>query len=224
MKPAFCQTKPLSWLYRVVLFGTWVLFKVLYRHRVYGVEHFYSDAAIIAANHVSFLDPPILAISWPEEVHFLARESLFKNRFFGGFIRRLNAHPVKGDGADIGVFKTVCQLLNEGKKIILFPEGTRSESDRLSVPLKPGIALLVSRTQSAVVPAYIHGSFSAWGKHRRLPKWWAKTACVFGTPIRWSDFAHLDKKEGQQALLDHLSSAIEALRAWYKSGAKGSPP
>ncbi len=224
MKPAWLQCKSLSFLYRGVLFLAWSFFKLFYRHRVYGQEHFYAGAAIIAGNHVSYLDPPILAISWPQEVHFLAREGLFKNRLFGGFIRRLNAHPVKGEAGDVAVFKTVCQLLNEGKKIILFPEGTRSVLDQLAIPLKPGIALLVSRTQSAVIPAYIHGAFEAWGKHRKWPAWRGKTACVFGTPIRWVDFAHLEKKEGQQALLVKLANSIQALRDWYERGAEGSPP
>src|SRR5262249_28405392 len=101
MKPAWAQSRPLSWLYRLILFLTWVFFKVLYRHKVYGLEHFYEGSAIIAANHVSLYDPPVLAISWPQEVHFLARESLFKHAIFGWLIRKLNAHPVSGEASDI---------------------------------------------------------------------------------------------------------------------------
>ena len=224
MKPAWLQTKPLSFLYRMILFLTWCFFKIFYRLRIYGLEHFYDQAAIIAGNHASFFDPPILAISWPQEVHFLAREGLFKNRLFGGLIRSLNAHPVSGDAGDIAVFKTVCKLLDEGKKIILFPEGTRCSVDALEVPLKPGIALLVSRTNTAVVPAYIHGTFQIWGKKRAFPKLWGKTVCVFGSPLKWSDFAHLDKKEAQRLFLDRLAIRMNELRKWYLDGAIGSPP
>lgn len=224
MRPAWAQHAPtMSFLYRFILCMTWMFFKIFYRHRVYGSHHYYSQAAIIAANHSSFYDPPILAISWPEEVHFLAREGLFKNPLFGGLIRKLNAHPVSGDATDIGVFKVICALLGEEKKIILFPEGKRGKTDALGT-LKPGIAVLVSRSKSAVIPAYIHGSFSIWGRSRSFPKLGGKTACVFGSPIRWSEFAHLDKKHAQQALLDKLTESIEALREWYEKGAKGSPP
>ncbi len=223
MKPAWARKIPMSWLYRAVLFSAWCFFKLFYRHKIYGHEHFYKDAAIIAGNHSSFYDPPILAISWPEEVHFLARESLFKNRFFGGLIRKLNAHPVSGDPSDIGVFKLICGLLADGKKIILFPEGKRGDTDQLQ-ELKPGIAMLVSRSKSAVIPAYIHGTFSIFSHFRKFPKLWGHTACVYGTPILWSQFAHLDKKEAQKALTEKLSESINALRAWYESGAKGSPP
>ncbi len=224
MKPAWARSIPMSWLYRFILFLAWGFLKLFYRHRVFGLEHYYRDAAIIASNHVSFYDPPILAISWPDEVHFLAREGLFKNPVFGGFIRKLNAHPVSGDASDIGVFKLICKLLNEGKKIILFPEGKRSSTDQLDT-LKPGIAMLVARTQSAVVPAYIHGTYSIWNRHTKGPKLFGhRTACVFGTPIRWQQFSHLDKKEAQQALTAKLTEAIQALRVWYENGAQGVPP
>ena len=223
MKPAWARNISMTWLYRVVLFLAWCFFKIFYRHKVYGLEHFYSKAAIIASNHVSHLDPPIVSTSWPEEVHFLARESLFKNAAFGWLIRKLNAHPVGGDAGDIVVFKLICTLLAEGKKVILFPEGTRGTKEEIG-KLKPGIAMLVARSKTAVIPTYVHGTLSIWGRKRKLPKLWGRTACVFGSPILWEQFAHLDKKEAQAALTAKLAESITALRLWYEKGAKGIPP
>jgi 1-acyl-sn-glycerol-3-phosphate acyltransferase len=223
MKPAWLRKISMSRLYRIILFLAWCFFKAFYRHRVYGLENYYSNAAIIASNHSSNYDPPILSISWPEEVHFLARDGLFKNPLFGGLIRKLNAHPVSGDAGDVVVFKLICKLLNEGKKIILFPEGRRGLKDELE-PLKPGIAMLVSRTKSAVVPAYVHGTFSIWNRERKFPKLWGKTACVYGSPILWEQFAHLDKRDAQNALTAKLAESINNLRDWYEKGAKGTPP
>ena len=222
-KPAWARAISMTFLYRTILFLAWLFFKVLYRHRVYGLEHYYEKDAIIAGNHASFYDPPILAISWPQEVHFLARETLFRNRFFGGLIRSLNSHPVSGDAGDIATFKTICQLLKEGKKIILFPEGKRSATGSLG-PLKPGIALLTARAQSAVIPAYIHGTFNIWNRNRKWPKLWGKTACVFGSAIRWEEFSHLPKREAQEALTERLRESIESLRVWYEGGRKGPSP
>lgn len=223
MKPAWARPIRMTWFYRFVLFFTWCFFKIFYRHKVYGLEHFYDKAAIIAGNHTSFYDPPILAISWPQEVHFLAKEYLFKNCLFGAMIRSLNSHPVSGDAGDVVVFKVVCQLLNEGKKILLFPEGKRMDRDALG-PLKPGVALLVARTKTAVIPAYLEGPYAIWNRRRLLPKLWGKTACVFGSPILWEEFSHLDKKEAQSAITIRLEQSIHALRAWYENGAKGFPP
>lgn len=217
----YCKTmKP---FYRFILCLAWSVFRLFYRHKVFGLEHYYPGAGILAANHISYLDPPIVAISWPEEVHFLAKESLFKPFLFGNLIRALNSHPVKGEVGDISVFKMMIQLLKEGKKIILFPEGLRSESGRLE-PLKPGVGLLVSKANAAVIPTYIHGPYEIWNVHRKIPKLFGRTACVFGRPIFWESFAHLDRKEAQAALTEALTHAIQNLRAWYEQGAKGSPP
>lgn len=222
MKPAWCRRDKMTLLYRFILFKAWLFFKIFYRHKIYGLEHFYPGAAIIAGNHTSFLDPPILAISWPQEVHFLARESLFRPWGFGSLIRALNAHPVSGDAGDVAVFKTITQVLKEGKKVILFPEGRRTEGELGEI--KPGIGLLVSRAQAAIIPAYIHGACQIWGIKRRLPKLWGRTACVFGTPILWESFANLDKKEAQKAISQELTKSILALKAWYEAGAQGTPP
>ncbi len=217
MKPAWARrSKGMSLLYRITLFLAWAFYKIFYRCKVYGLENFYEGGAIIAANHTSFLDPPIVSISWPQEVHFLARESLFKNPLFGWLIRSLNAHPVSGEASDTKVFKTICALLSEGKKVILFPEGTRSPDNTLA-PIKPGIAMLISRTNTAIIPVYIHGTYDIWGKSRKFPKLFGKTACIFGPPILWSSFSHLEKKEAQQAVATKLSESILALRAWYES-------
>lgn len=224
MKPAWMRRSPgMKLLYRMILFFAWSFFKIFYRHRVYGLEHYYEEAAIITGNHTSFYDPPILAISWPQEVHFLARDTLFDSFLFGKLIRALNSHPIKGDASDIGVFKAVSKLLNEGKKVILFPEGTRSSDGTLG-EIKQGVGFLVSRTQSAIVPAYIHGAYEIWNRTRRFPKLWGKTACVFGTPIKWASFQHLEKKEAMDAISKKLAESIEALKKWYQSGATGTPP
>lgn len=209
--------------YRFILTLAKCYFKIFHRHKVYGRENFHNGGALIASNHTSFYDPPILAISWPEEVHFLARESLFNNFLFGRLIRSLNSHPVKGTAKDIGVLKTICSLLSEDKKVILFPEGKRTENGKLGT-VKPGIAFLIMRTKKAIVPAYIDGAYQAWGRKRKLPKLFGKTVCVFGTPILYQEFAHLSKKEADDAIGDRFKSRVLELKSWFENGANGSPP
>ncbi|NGX46244.1 MAG: Cytidylate kinase [Chlamydiae bacterium] len=215
------QAKMKKFYALIITLSSWLL-KLFYRHRIYGLEHYFEGAAIIAPNHTSYLDPPIVATSWPEEVHFLAKEALFKNPLFGSFIRAVNSHPVHGDAADVAVFKKILKLLGEGKKIILFPEGGRSDGEL--TPLKPGIGLLLARSKAAIIPAYIHGAHTAWGRRHKFPKLWGKTACVFGSPILWQPFAHMEKKEAQEAIKKALFEAIQALKNWYDSGTEGTPP
>ncbi len=223
LKPSWMHAKGISFLYRMIIFLTWLVGKIFYRLKVYGLEHYYPRGAILAANHTSFFDPPVIAVSWPEEVHFLARETLFKNRFFGALIRNVNTHPVTGGAGDIGVMKTILSLLEQGKKVVLFPEGTRSKSGELQA-FKAGISMLVSRTNTAIIPIYIDGAYQAWNRHKKLPRLFGKVYCIFGTPIIWESFSHLEKKEAQKQIADKLTDSILALKEWLKDGAKGVPP
>lgn len=221
--PVWLQFKRMKILYRLVLCLTWCWLKIFYRLKIYGKEHYYPQGAVLAANHTSFLDPPIIGVSWPEEIHFLARQSLFNNWFFSKCIKALNAHPISQDGTSIHGIKTVCALIEEGKKVVLFPEGARSIDGNLQ-SFKSGVALIVSRTKSAVIPIYIQGSYEAWSRKRKRPRLLGKIFCVIGSPILWSGFQDLDTKQAQQALIQKLESGIINLKKWLEEGAKGIPP
>ena len=216
-------TNSTNFIYKVVLFAVFWFFKLVYHNKIYGAENFYPGAAILAANHASFYDPPLLSISTPYEVHFLARKTLFTPFLFGSLIRKLNAHPVSGKAQDIAVFKTIVRLMKEGKKVIIFPEGTRSKDGSLQ-SIKPGIAMLISRTGAAVIPAYLHGTFSVWPSHKKLPKLWGKTACVFGKPLHFSLDPSKDSKSQQEEISLQIEQSILHLKQWYDKGAIGSPP
>ncbi|GAB5412302.1 MAG: hypothetical protein ChlgKO_14160 [Chlamydiales bacterium] len=209
--------------YRCVIFTIYFFFRFFYRHKIYGLEHYFKGGAIIAPNHVSFLDPMIVPASWPEEVHSLARASLFRNPIFSFLIRKLNSHPVKGDAADVAVIKRIGGLLKSGKKVILFPEGTRSMKNELQ-EIKPGIGLIVVRSQTAIIPAYVAGTYKALGRGKRFPKLFGKTACVFGSAIHYKTYASMPKKQAMEEITQKLKTAMEELRTWYELGAKGSPP
>jgi cytidylate kinase len=200
-----------------------LFFKIFFRLRIYGLKHFRPGPGLIAANHSSFYDPPVLSISCPEEVHFLGKGSLFRVPLLGWLIRILNTHPVSKGGADIQTLKLMIQLLKEGKKLIVFPEGSRSEGGQLQ-PLERGIAFLAQKSNATIFPAYLRGTFEAWPRSRKFPKLVGKITCVFGTPIEWDDFEGLPKRESEEKITARLEEAIRALQAWLESGAHGEPP
>ncbi|HAZ15506.1 MAG: hypothetical protein A2Y28_05080 [Chlamydiae bacterium GWC2_50_10] len=210
-------------LYRTTIALFRFFFKLCYRLKIYGLEHHFTGGALIASNHASFFDPPLLAVAWPEEVYFLARETLFNIPLFGRFIYALNARPVRGTAKDIAVFKLLCSLLEEEKKIILFPEGSRALNNRLG-PLKQGASFLILRTHKAIIPAYIHGTYDVWNRKRKFPKLFGKISCIFGSPLRYQEFASLEKKAAEAALTQRLKERILALKEWFEAGAQGSPP
>jgi len=209
--------------YSFILSLAKAVLKVFYRLKVYGTQHCHDENVIIAPNHASYLDPPLIACSWPYEIHFMAAAYLFKIPLFSLLIKKLNAHPINQGKADLKSIKMICQLLSEGKQVLIFPEGSRT-SDGHITPLKPGLAMIALRAKSSIVPAYIHGSFQAWRRGQWFPKPWGKTAVVFGTPLSYEEFSHLQGKDQQKALLDKLEQSILNLRDWYLNGAAGSPP
>lgn len=187
------------------------LIKLFYRHKVTGMQKVPAGAALLASNHVSFLDPPIIGTSCPFPVHFFARASLFNGALLRFFISRLNTHPLQYGDHELAAMKMACQLLEEGKKIILFPEGERSFNGELN-ELKPGAARIALRTNAPIVPVYLEGVFKVWPRTRGLPRLFGKTRCHFGEPIYPSSYAHLPKKEAAEKLNHDLTEALCALR------------
>ena len=198
-------------------------FRIFYHHKIFGKEHICPGPAIIASNHLSYWDPPLLGTSCPEEVYYIARATLFDHPMLRYFITRLNAYPIKGSPHDLASFKLVSKFLEENKKVILFPEGKRSADGKL-MEFKTGIAMLAHRSNSPIIPAYIHGTFEIWNRGRKFPKLWGRTACVFGSPIMMEAFSHLPKKEAHEAITHKVRESVENLRRWYENGAQGVPP
>ncbi len=209
----------MSLFYKMTSSSLKAFFRLLYDHEVIFQDALHlpsSQGAIIASNHLSFLDPPLMAASYPEEIAFFARSTLFTNPFFKLLISKLNAHPV-GKGNDLSSLKLACKLIEEGKKILIFPEGTRSHDGKLC-QFKRGIAILAQRTKAPIIPTYIHGTFDIWPKNQRFPSLFGKkTACVFGKPIFFDESTH---KESD--IIIRVQSEIAALQQWYVTRNKSS--
>lgn len=221
--PGWLSPNKMTLLYRLVLMVSWIFFVIFHRYRVYGRENFHSGQALVVANHASFYDPPIIALSSPEEISFLARKSLFNLPILSWLIRRLNTYPVAQNTSNLSVFKHILQILKEGKKVLLFPEGTRSSTEEIQ-PLRNGIGLLVIKSEAFILPTYIYGTYNIWNRNRRFPKLFGKVACVFGSPIYYHEFASLDKKSIPDAVRERVEKSLKNLQDWYKNGAIGIPP
>jgi len=215
--------EPMHFSYAWVYYTVRLFFKLFYRLRIYGLSHFRPGASIIAANHASFYDPPVISISCPQEVHFLARESLFKIPLLGRIIRNLNTHPVSRDASDAHTFRELIQLLQQDQKVILFPEGKRSLDGKLQ-PLERGLSFLVYKARCGILPVYVAGTFEVWKRGSRFPKPFGKISCVFGSLIEWDEFEGLEKREAMEKITQRTETAISALKVWFETGAQGDPP
>ena len=160
-----------------------VIYGMFFRGETIGLENLPRDGAfLIAANHVSFLDPPFIGCQVPRQICYFARKTLWRGRFASWWLDTVGTIPVDRDGGqDVGAIKRVLRALKDNKGLILFPEGTRSPDGRLKAP-KAGVGLIACRAQVPVVPARIFGSFEAYGKGRSL-RLGTPVTVVFGRPI-----------------------------------------
>lgn len=137
---------------------------------------------LLACNHASFLDPPVFAAACPRELHFFARNTLWKGAF-GTLISNLNAIPIDRDGErDLQAFRRVFATLDKGGALLVFPEGTRTPDGELHTG-KKGVGMIACRAGAPVVPARIFGSYEMWSRHRKTPKLSASLGVSFGPPI-----------------------------------------
>ena len=116
-----------------------------------------SGGLVVAANHGSFWDPPVLGASLPRELHYLTGAEFFGVPGFGALIRSLNAIPIRRGVADLSGLERAVSLLREGAAILVFPEGGRMKDGRLH-PARPGLGLLVSRARVPVLPVHVAGT------------------------------------------------------------------
>lgn len=179
--------------YRFCRFLFCVYFRLYHRGRVYGAERLPQQGGfILAANHVSFLDPPFLGLACRREVFYLGRDTLFRNPVAGWILRSWNCVPVNRQRGDIGAMRTVMRLLGEGQAVLMFPEGARSRDGRLQ-EARPGIGMIVARSGASVVPMRIFGTERALPCGASLPRP-AQVSVVFGEPFSYklpADFENL---------------------------------
>jgi 1-acyl-sn-glycerol-3-phosphate acyltransferase len=205
--------KPLYWFCRGV---SAVAARAAFQYRAFGQENIIEDGpAIMAANHQSYFDPPLVGITCKNELHFLARKTLFEIPALGALISRVNAFPVDLSKGDLSALRTVVDLLQEGKRTVIFPEGTRSLDGQIQLA-RPGLGMIIARTLAPVVPMRIFGSFEAWPKGGTIKP--HPITVVVGKPIRFTkgDFAPSNRESYQKASERVLAAiaAIEIPKGW----------
>jgi 1-acyl-sn-glycerol-3-phosphate acyltransferase len=184
-----------------------VIFHGLFRLRVRGTEQVPSTGAtLVLANHASHLDPVLVGVGCPRQLRYLARDSLF---FWplGWLIHSLGAVPIDRRSGIAGLRATL-QILKQHDALLLFPEGTRSH-DGQQQPLKPGFCSVARRSQAALLPVGIAGSFAALPRGRNWPRL-TPIALAFERPIPFSEYGDLSDDELINLVSARLAEAVDA--------------
>lgn len=163
-------------LYRVGQAVCRPLMKVFYRYKFINNNSIpHEGAYIIASNHMSFSDPVLLGLGQRRRLFFMAKQELFKNKFFAGLIRALGAFPVERGAGDGKAIKTGEDLIKEGNVMTIFIEGGRTKTGEFMRP-RSGCALVAQQMQVPVIPACI--TITGNPKYR-----FAKRVIHFGDPL-----------------------------------------
>ena len=188
---------------------TRILSWVLFRPRIIGRENIPRHGGfILASNHISYYDPPLVGSWQRRQLYFFAKQELFRNPFFGMVLHACNALPVKRGTIDREAIKLAAEAVHKGYGLVFFPEGTRSRTDQF-LPAKAGLGIVAQAADCPVVPAYLHGSNKLRDCFRRR----IRMAIVYGEPLSadWvRAFTH--DKAGYQALTDAVMERIGELR------------
>lgn len=173
-------------------------------------------AIIVAPVHFSTLDPPVVATALPRRsLTVMAKEDLFKNPLQSRINRSLGAFPVQRGAGDLGAIKLALSLLDQGRCVMLFPEGTRGDGETLGA-LQDGIALIAKRSKAKVYPLGMNGTQKALPRGRKWPRR-ADVTLVWGNPI---DFAAVTEGLSGKAAAAKFNEVLEAelIRATAECG------
>jgi 1-acyl-sn-glycerol-3-phosphate acyltransferase len=146
------------------------IFGVYFRWKVYNPERVPLEGPVIlASNHASYIDPPLVGAGPPRQINFLARDNIFHVPILAAILRSWEVVPVDRDGGTGRGLKMILGRLERGGAIILFPEGTRSRHGELN-PARSGIGLTVIKSTAPVVPCRVFGTHRAFGPHMLFPR------------------------------------------------------
>ena len=182
--------------------------------QVRGREHVpRTGGLIVASNHISFLDPPLIGTAAVRELHYLAKEELFKPPVFGWLIRTFNAIPIRRGMADLSGMTRAIEVLKSGDALVMFPEGSRMRDGELH-PARPGVGMLAVGGNAKIVPCFISGSDrpNQWFLRR------TKLRVRFGPARTWQELAgelagEPPGRAQYQCIADGVMRDIAALKA-----------
>jgi len=147
---------------KILYFSGWELFRILsrfvFRVRVSGQENLpKSGGFILASNHISYFDPPLVGCWVPRAIYFFAKKELFDHKLFGAILRRVNALPVRRGTIDRKALEMAIETVKQGHGLTVFPEGTRSKTGEFMAP-KLGVGVIARQAKCPIVPAYLSGA------------------------------------------------------------------
>ena len=167
--------------YRMGRVATGFAYRCLLRPRFSGLEHVPREGgALLASNHQSYLDIPLVAMSTRRHVCFVARDSLADARWLAWLMRRCGTVLIRRGKPDRAALREMVAHLEAGDLVSVFPEGTRSRDGSVG-EFRGGAMLAARMARCPIVPAGIRGTIDAWPKGGRPRP--APVSLAYGAPV-----------------------------------------
>lgn len=185
--------------------------KAFFRYQVVGRDKLVqSGSVLIASNHESFLDPPLVGIAYSDSVHYLARKTLFRGPC-AWLYPRWNAIPVDQEAPDMSSLKKIVRILRSGEQVVVFPEGARTLDGKLQAG-EAGVGLIAVKSQATIQPVRIFGAREALPRGSGRLKFHPITIVV-GDAIELTEEERKVKgREGYQAISDRIMHEIAKIK------------
>lgn len=171
------------------------------------------EGLLIVSNHVSFLDPPFIGAAFREPLFYFARKTLFDHPVANFLFTRVNAIPVNQEKPELSALKHVINLLKEGEKVLIFPEGERTLDGKIKTEGEPGVGMIVCKAGVPVLPVRLFGPEKALPRGSKKLKRHPVTLAV-GELIDLGDLIRdesLSTKDRYQAIANRIMGTIAAL-------------
>lgn len=195
-------------VYRICWAIARAIMRIVFGMRIRGVENVPpTGAVILAANHMSLLDPVAVGSAVWRPVVFMSRSEPFKLPILSWLLPRIYVIPVERGASDLSAIKTAIRVLNDQKAFGIFPSGTRGKEGKVE-PFKTGVAAIALRTGATVVPTAVIGTYEVLpygGKFR----FYRPVEVVFGKPIELK--AEKADKEALERLTEEIERAVTAM-------------
>lgn len=201
-------------LYSITVFIISIFARLLFRLKVSGIENIpLSGGVIIASNHCSYLDIPLLSYGLNRHANFIGKKQLFTIPVLGTLLRLLGAIPIDRENVDRSALREIMKKLKSGNIVVIYPEGTRSPDGRLQ-PGKPGVGFIVRMSGMKVVPTAMLGTDKAMPSGR----WFIRPHPVtirFGAPLDFSENPPKSEKQDvdsriTQEIMGKIAALLEA--------------
>lgn len=180
--------------------------------RHFGKENIpHTGGVLVASNHESYLDPPMVGLGCPRRMNYLARATLFRFTPMRWLIGSLDAIPIDLDGIGLSGIKESLRRLKRGEMVLVFPEGARTEDGKIH-PFLPGFTTLAVRSRAAILPAAIHGAYEAWPRGQRFPGR-GRVFVRYGPPVLPDQVATMNER----ALLAEVEHRVRSCHALLRA-------